>query len=102
MVVEKLSEINPPSGRVPGQVLLALPILKSRRRRSRVEYHEKGFLPRVSMTGSKYRPKGAPEVVPTSQSASWRGQEGDRAHRAPGRGVPPPNLLRCSRVFRYA
>ena len=58
MVVEKLPEINPPSGRVPGQGLLAIPISGSRWRRNSVEIRDTGFLPRVSGTGCKYRPKG--------------------------------------------
>src|ERR1041385_5787607 len=42
MVVEKLPEVVPPSGRVPGRVLLVLPILEARRRRNRGEIAKKG------------------------------------------------------------
>src|SRR3954469_9070319 len=59
MAMEKLPEENPPSGRVPGQRLLAAPILKRRRRRNREGIRKKGSLPRVSVTGTKYRRKGA-------------------------------------------
>src|SRR3954465_10102545 len=42
MVVEKLSEVVPPSGRVPGRCLLVLPILEARRRWNRGEIAKKG------------------------------------------------------------
>ena len=42
MVEEKLPKVNPPSGRVPGRGLLALPILEARRRRNRGEIAKKG------------------------------------------------------------
>src|ERR1044072_6790130 len=58
MVVEKLPEVNPPSGRVPGQVRQAVPILESPRGRNRGRYHKKGSVPRVCGTKSKHRPKG--------------------------------------------
>ena len=42
MVEEKLPEVDPPSGRVPGRVLTVLPILEARRRRNRGEIAKKG------------------------------------------------------------
>src|ERR1041385_2027642 len=42
MVVEKLPEVVPPSGRVPGRGLLVLLILEARRRRNRGEIAKKG------------------------------------------------------------
>src|ERR1041385_6935508 len=42
MVVEKLPEVVPPSGRVPGRGLLVLPILEARRRRNIGEIAKKG------------------------------------------------------------
>src|ERR1043165_4733694 len=42
MVVDKLPEVNPPSGRVPGRGLLVLPILEARRRWNRGEIAKKG------------------------------------------------------------
>src|SRR4051812_21849521 len=42
MVVEKLPEVVPPSGRVPGRGLLVLSILEARRRRNRGEIAKKG------------------------------------------------------------
>ena len=60
MVMEGLPEVNPPSGRVPGQRLLAAPILKRRWRRNVEEIRKKGSLPRVSTMGAKFRRKGQP------------------------------------------
>ena len=45
MAVEKLPVVILPSGRVPGRVLLALPILEARRRRNRDAIVEKGSRP---------------------------------------------------------
>src|SRR4051812_41671949 len=58
MVVEKLPEVNPPSSRVPGQGLLAAPILKSWRRRNRGEIAKKGYVFKGFRRRGKYRPKG--------------------------------------------
>src|SRR4051812_46318275 len=58
MVVERLPEVNRPSGRVPGQDRLAAPILESRQRRNRGRYREKGSASRVFGTRGKYRRKG--------------------------------------------
>src|SRR3954466_4751849 len=59
MVEGKLPEVNPPSDRVPGRGLLALPILEARRRRNRGEIAK-----RVSVFGGFasrriYRRRGA-------------------------------------------
>src|SRR3954466_13834616 len=83
MVVEKLPVVILPSGRVPGRVLLALPILEARRRRNRDEIAKKGSRPEGFETCFKYRPKG--EV---------RGHLGGPG--APGaarRGAAPPGRL---------
>ena len=42
MAMEALPEVVPPSGRVPGQLLLAVPILKRRRRRYKEENGNSG------------------------------------------------------------
>jgi hypothetical protein len=47
MVVEKLPEVIPPSGRVPGRGLLMLPILGALWRRNRGEIAKKGSVFRV-------------------------------------------------------
>src|SRR3954471_15716024 len=60
MVMKGLPKVVPPSGRVPGQLLLAAPILKWRRRRNREENGNSKSILGVSVTGGKYRPKGAP------------------------------------------
>src|ERR1043165_4634678 len=57
MAMEGLPEGVPPSGRVPGQLLLAAPILK-RRRRYREENGNNISILGVSSADSKYRPRG--------------------------------------------
>src|SRR4051812_32636174 len=57
MVVEKLPEVNAPSGRVPVRDLLG-PDLGSAARKNKGENRDLVFLARVSGTGCKYRPKG--------------------------------------------
>src|SRR3954464_9124130 len=83
MVVEKLPVVILPSGRVPGRVLLALPILEARRRRNRDEIAKKGSRLEGFGTCVKYRPKG--------------GVRGDLGAQAPPRrgleGVAPPGRL---------
>src|SRR3954464_10781265 len=59
MAMEGLPEVVPPSGRVPGQLLLAALILK-RRRLYREEFRNNRSILGVSSAGAKYRPKGAP------------------------------------------
>ena len=59
MEMEGLPEVIPPSGRVPGQRLLAAPILNLRRRRNREEIGKKTSIFRVSSTGVLYRRRGA-------------------------------------------
>src|SRR4051812_30330728 len=58
MVLEKVPVMILPSGRVPGRVLLALPILEARRRRNRDEIVKKGSRPEGFETCFKYMPKG--------------------------------------------
>src|SRR3954463_8826078 len=58
MVVEKLPVVILPSGRVPGRVLLALPILEARRRRNRDEIAKKGSPLEGFGACVKNRPKG--------------------------------------------
>ena len=54
MAIVGLLEVVPPSGRVPGQLLLAALILK-RRRRYREEMGKRYFDIRVSSMTAKYR-----------------------------------------------
>src|SRR4051812_17392314 len=58
MAMEGLSEVVPPSGRVPGQLLHAASILKRRWRRYREEIVNKRSILMVSSAGAKYRPRG--------------------------------------------
>src|SRR4051812_31544965 len=83
MVVERLPVVILPSGRVPGRVLRALPILEARRRRNRDEIAKKGSVLEGFGTRVKYRPKGGISGDLGSQAPPRRGQEGGRATRAP-------------------
>jgi len=59
MVVEKLPVVVLPSGRVPGRVLLMLPILEALRRRNRGEIAKKGSVLEGFGTRGIYRRRGA-------------------------------------------
>src|SRR3954469_21928010 len=81
MVMEGLLEVVPPSGRVPGQLLLAAPILKRWWRRYREEFGNKRSILGVSSVGAKYRRRGAPRGAtrqPGGQVARPRGGGGGR------------------------
>ena len=58
MVMEKPPEVNPPSGRVPGQLLLVIPRSESLRRQDSGRNRVTGLLPRVFRARGKYRLKG--------------------------------------------
>src|SRR3954469_10159767 len=88
MVVEKLPEVNPPSGSVPRRGLLVLPILEARRWRNRGEIAKKGFVLEGFGTRGIYRRRG-------------------EARGGPGPQAPPPLAplwphLGSSRSFLYA
>src|SRR3954468_19099693 len=83
MEMEGLPEVVPPSGRVPGQRLLAAPILK-RRRRYREEIRKKTSILGVSSVREKYRRRGVARGSTREPGAPWRGQPLGRATRAPG------------------
>ena len=91
MVVEKLPVVILPSGRLPGRVLLALPILEARRRWNRDEIAKKGSRLEGFGTRVKYMPKGGISGGLGAQAPPRRGQEGGRATRAPGALVAPPS-----------
>src|SRR4051812_48565772 len=90
MAMDGLPEEVSPSGRVPGQLLQAAPILK---RRNREVLTKKGsvlgFLPRGVNIG-KGGCRGDP---PGSQEASWRALGWGRAKDPPGLWWWPPCLL---------
>src|SRR3954469_4591574 len=81
MVVEKLPVVILPSGRVPGRVLLVLPILEARRRRNRDEIAKKGSPLEGFGTCGKYMPKGG-------ISGGLGGPDAPSAR--PGGGAAPP------------
>ena len=89
MVVERLPVVILPSGRVPGRVLLVLPILEARRRRNRDEIAKKGSVLEGFGTRVKYMPKRGISGDLGGQVPPRRGQEGGRATRAPGALVAP-------------
>src|SRR3954462_3724097 len=95
MVVEKVPVVILPSGRVPGRVLLALPILEARRRRNRDEIAKKGSRLKGFGTRVKYRPKGDVRGHlggPGDPPAQRGGRPRHQGAWSPG--VPPPALLR--------
>ena len=57
MVQGVLPKVVPPSGRVPGQLLLAAPIFKRWRRWYREDIGKRTSILRISFAGVKYRPK---------------------------------------------
>src|SRR3954462_5593519 len=77
MAMEGVSEVVPPSGRVPGQLLLAAPILKRRRRWYREEIWNKISILGVSSAGAKYRLRGAPRGATSTQERSMARPRGD-------------------------
>src|ERR1041385_3622543 len=74
MVERRLSEVNPPSGRVPGRVLLVLPILEARRRWNPGEIAKKGSVFGGFGTREIYRQRGQPGGPPGVQMARGRGR----------------------------
>src|SRR4051812_13498318 len=93
MAMDGFPEGVPPSGRVPGQLLQAAPILKRRRRRYRGEFAKVRSILGVSTPRDKYRRRGHRGDTWGSQEASWRGLEWGRT-RDPS-GVPVVGPLRC-------
>src|SRR3954464_7091847 len=84
MVVEKVPVVILPSGRVPGRVPLALPILEARRRRNRDAIVERGSRPEGFETCFKYTPKGG--------VGRPQGGPGAPPARPRGGGAPPGRL----------
>ena len=85
MVVEKLPVVVLPSGRVPGRVLLVLPILEARRRRNRDEIAKKGSVLEGFGTRVKYMPKGGTRGGGGAPGVA-------RGGAAPGGRLGPPRL----------
>src|SRR3954469_15219588 len=90
MAMDGLPEGVPPSGRVPGQLLQAAPILKRWRRRYRGEFTKVRSILGVSTPRDKYRRRGHRGDPPGSQESSWRGLGWGRARDPPGLLVVAP------------
>src|ERR1041385_3352765 len=88
MAMDGLTEGIPPSGRVPGQLLLAAPILKRRRRWYKEEIGKRTSILGVSLSGAIYRRRGQPEGPPRSQA---RPSPGPRHQGSWGPGGSPPS-----------
>src|ERR1041384_601498 len=84
VVVDTLPDVNPPTGRVSGRSLLALPILEAWRRRNRGEITKKGSLLGSFTSRGIYRRRGAARGAPGVQAPPWRGQALGRARWPPG------------------
>src|SRR4051812_41286537 len=89
MVVEKVPVVILHSGRVPGRVLLALPILEARRPRNRDEIAKKGSRLEGFGTSVKYRPKGDVRGLLGGPRRPPARPGGGRATRAPRALVAP-------------
>src|ERR1041385_7415650 len=90
MVEGKLLVVNPPSGRVPGRGLLALPILKVRRQWNRGEIAKMGSVFGGFATRRINRQRGAAREAPGVQAPPWRGQALGRARWPSGSLVVAP------------
>ena len=97
MVVERFPVVILPSGRVPGRVLLVLPILEARRRQNRDEIAKKGSVLEGFGTRCKYMPKGGISGGSGGPGAPPARPGGARATRAPGALVAPLRLYFGSR-----
>src|ERR1041385_1098000 len=100
MVVEKLPEVVPPSGRVPGRGLLVLLILEARRRRNKGEIEKKGSVPEGFTSRGINRRKGAARCGPGAPGAPLaRPGVGPRPLAAWGPLAPLWPLPGSSRTF---
>src|SRR4051812_28749903 len=94
MVVEKLPEVVPPSGKVSGRGLLVLPILEARRRRNRGEIAKKVPVTRVSCHEGYICEGGPARGATRGPGGPLRGPTLGHAGRAPvalvGPLCPPP------------
>src|SRR6187399_1275429 len=104
MVVEKLPMVVLPSGRVPGRVLLTLPILEALRQRNRGEIAKKGSVLEGFGTRGIYMRRGAAARGGAgAPGAPWRGQGWGRARWPPGPPLAPLwPTFGSSRSFLYA
>ena len=96
MVVEKLPVVVLPSGRVPGRVLLVLPILEAAAAAEQRWDREKSSSSEGFRGPSKYMPKGGTGRASGGPGAPRRGPGGARHQGAWSPGGPPPAVLRVS------
>ena len=99
MVVEKLPVVILPSGRVPGRVLLVLPILEAAAAAEQRWDREKSFCFEGFGRRFKYMPKGGIGGASGGPGAPPGAAHGGRAARAPGALVAPPAVLRAHGSF---
>ena len=103
MAMDGLLEGVLPSGRVPGQLLLAAPILKLQRGWYREENGNRRSILGVSSAGTKYRPKGAPRGATGQPGGCLACPRGGRARDPSGvLVVALPSFLGDSGGFRVA
>src|ERR1041385_6146080 len=97
MAMDGLPEGVASPGRVPEQLFQAAPILK-RRRRNRGEIAKEGSILGVSVTGGKYRRRGAPRGATGLPGGSLaRPRVGPRQGPFWSPYGGPPSLLWCFR-----
>src|ERR1041385_7069601 len=98
MAMEGLPEGIASFGRVPEQLLQAAPILKRRRRQNRGEIAKEESILGVSVTGGKYRRRGAPRGATGQPGVSLaRPRVGPRQGPFCSPCGGPPSLLWCFR-----
>src|SRR3954466_5527233 len=103
MAMDGLPEGVSPSGRVPGQLLQAAPILKRRRRRNREVLAKKGSVLGVSTPRGKYRRRGESRGPMRQSGGSLaRPRVGPRHQPSWLPGGGPPSFLDDSGRFRHA
>src|SRR4051812_24015930 len=97
MAMEKLPEMNPPSGRVTGQGLLAAPILKRRRRRKREEIAKKGSVLEGFRLRCKFFPSPSLHFLWKKLPVALVAAVVETRGRRPPRAMPPsPNDAQSS------
>src|SRR3954462_6573571 len=98
MEERRLSEVGPPSGRVPGRGLLVLPISEAWRRQNRGEIAKKGSVLEGFSSRRIYRRRGAARGATRGPGAplTWPGPRAcHQGAWAPGGGpLAPPRFYR--------
>ena len=103
MVVEKLPVVVLPSGRVPGRVLLVLPILEAAAAAEQRWDREKSSSLEGFGARAIYMQKGVTRGGGGAPGAPWRGQGWGRARWPPGPPLAPLwPIFGSSRSFLYA